>query len=227
MAKEVKVVNYDNVEIKVTIDGKRKYYEVQEGYRLYPMDIRTVDPADYARKGFIPELITYWQIGESSRLSYMIPIPDEQFCAIIAYDRAEDKRLERQRKCMVPGKSGTLIICRQASCRKAQENGLCPNYGKLDIQVNSTVSLDQMMEDTNWQPATQDITSSEANAHMMEDGFKIFLEQHQPKLRIIYEADAIGLTPAEIAAEYGFNPNTVYRDLQRIRKLAKEYFNQD
>lgn len=62
------------------------------------------------------------------------------------------------------------------------------------------------------------------NAHMMEDGFKEHLEAHNPRLRKIYEEQAIGFSVSDMVNNHGFNENTTYKDSQRIMNLAKEYF---
>ena len=55
----------------------------------------------------------------------MIPVKEELYKPLIAPDKAEYKRNERKRKCMVHGKNGALIMCREASCIKARMEGRC------------------------------------------------------------------------------------------------------
>lgn len=53
----------------------------------------------------------------------MVPVKEELYKPLIAPEKAEDKRNERKRKCMVPVKNGALVMCREAFCMKARMEG--------------------------------------------------------------------------------------------------------
>ena len=122
MAKNVREVKFkdNDVDVVVTItteeDGTSRF-QAPAGYKMYPMDLDGIkNPSLY---GYDRDLIMMWPVGEKKRLSYMVPVKETIFNPLIAPDKAEDKRNERKRKCMVPGKNGALVMCREASCMKS------------------------------------------------------------------------------------------------------------
>ncbi len=198
-----------------------------DGYTMYPMELDGIEPNMYKSYGFDPALIRPWKVGCKTRMAYLVPVRDIEYNALIADEKAEQKREERKSKCLVAGKNGYPIICRETSCWKAYEEGRCTCYGNLNNVTADDVYLEDMMTDTNWEPSTDDTTSGTAMAHVMEDEFKEYLAHHQKKLRTIYEDNICGLDAAKIAAKHGYNINTTYRYLKKIKKLADEFFNQD
>ena len=158
MAIEVKRVDfYDNgriyatVEVKTYEDGRVEIVP-PDGYRMYPMNIETADTSAHS---FVPELIRMWWKGSRRYKCYMVPVLEELFNAMMRPDWSEDKRNLRSHKCRVEGAHGTPIICRRASCTG------CPNVGK-DMETNQTSYIEDLKKNSNWEPATEDITSTEA-----------------------------------------------------------------
>ena len=88
----------------------------------------------------------------------MVPVLEELFNAMMRPDWSEDKRNLHSHKCRVEGAHGTPIICRRASCTG------CPNAGK-DMKTNQTSSIEDLKNNSNWESAKEDITSTKAMGH--------------------------------------------------------------
>lgn len=234
MAKERQIKFYkdDHQTIRATVtiieenDGT-SHFICPDGFTMYPMELDGIEPNMYKDYGFDPALIKPWKVGNKTRMAYLVPVRDIEYKPLIADEKAEQKREERKSKCLIPGKNDRPVLCRETCCWKAYEEGRCTCYGKLDSNVAGNVYLEDMMADSNWEPATTDITSETVMADIEEAEFKDYLAHHQKKLRTIYEENMKGLGVADIATKYGFNENTTYRDLQRIKKFAKKFFNQE
>ena len=94
----------------ITNESGEKEFQVPEGYVLYPMAID--DENDPAASEYDRELIVNRLVGRNSRKSYLVPVPEAMYHAMLSSEKAEDKRTERAGKCQVPGKRGGLIMCR-------------------------------------------------------------------------------------------------------------------
>ncbi len=227
MAKNVKEVKFNdnNVTVVVTVvtdDEGNKHFQAPEGYKMFPMDLDGItNPAMY---GYDRDLIKSWKVGEKKRISYMVPVKEDMYNPIIAPDKAEDKRDERNRKCMVPGKNGNLIICREASCTKARLEGRCPYADGGCGVTHGEVSLDQMMTDSHFEPSIMDTTSDEAITNLDYEDFLDSLAQVQQKLADICRLKNEGYKIKEIAKFLKMKENTVGNDIRRIKALEIQYF---
>lgn len=213
---------YDNDRIYATVEAKtyedgRVEIVPPDGYRMYPMDIETADASVH---GYASELIRMWWKGSRQHKCYMVPVPEEQFHALMRPDWSEDKRNLRSHKCRVEGAHGTSIICRKASCVG------CPNAGK-DMETNQTSYIEDLKKNSNWEPATEDTTSSETMGHVLYDELICFLAKHQKKLAKIKLLEDEGYSVKEIHEILDLSINTIYTDRKRIEKLEKEFFKED
>ena len=223
MAINVKAVKfYDNgriyatVEIKTYEDGRVEIVP-PDGYRMYPMDIEN---ADISAHSYAPKLIRMWWKGSRQYKCYMVPVLEELFNAMMRPDWSEDKRNLRSHKCRVEGAHGTPIICRRASCTG------CPNAGK-DMETNQTSYIEDLKKNSNWEPATEDITSTEAMGRILYDELINFLAKHQKKLAQIKLLEDEGFSVNEIDKILDLPSNTIYSDRKRIKKLESEFFKED
>ena len=218
--KEVKF--YDNGRIYATVEVKTDEYGRVEiappdGYRMYPMDIET---ADITAHNYTPELIRMWWKGSRRYKCHMVPVPEEQYNAMMRPDWSEDKRNLRSHKCLVEGAHGTPIICRRASCTG------CPNAGK-DMETNQTSYIEDLKKNRNWEPATEDTTSGVAMDHINHEELIDFLSKHQKKLAKIKQLEDEGYSVKEIHEILHLSINTIYTDRKRIKKLENEFFKED
>ena len=108
MKKEVKFYQQSAV-VTVTIitnEAGEKEFQVPDGYVLYPMEYGGSN--DPAASEYEPDLIDERLVGSTQRISYMVPVPETMYHAILAPEKAQDKRSERARKCLIPGKRSSV-----------------------------------------------------------------------------------------------------------------------
>lgn len=138
---------------------------------MYPMDLDGIKNSSLY--GYDRDLVMMWPVGEKKRLSYMVPVKEAIFNPLIAPDKAEDKRDERKRKCMVPGKNSCLVMCREASCMKARMEGRCQHPDGDCSITHSELYIEDLKANSHYEPSTDDITHDEAMAHIE---YKDFLD---------------------------------------------------
>lgn len=210
----------DRVSVEVTIetndDGTTRII-TPDGHQMYPMDIRNIQwKSDL---GLDPDLIVKRTVGENKRLSYMVPVKEELYRPIIAPEKAADKCREREGKCPVPGKRGGSILCREASCRKAREEGRCPypdGYGMKRLVFVADPNLLRRNEGC-------DSTADTAISNVMYEEFLDFLTKIAPKLADVYRLQQEGYHIREIAEMMHLNQNTVGGYSRRAKKLKIEF----
>lgn len=218
MKKEVKFYQQSAV-VTVTIitnESGEKEFQVPEGYVLYPMEYGGSN--DPAASEYEPDLIDERLVGSTQRISYMVPVPETMYHAILASEKAQDKRSERARKCRVPGMRGGLIMCREASCRKAQAEGRCPymnGRAVATLQVPYNEELDKV--------TVEDQTSRMALGQAEYDEILDVLAKKAPKLADICRLKLEGYTNDEIGQMLHLNSNTIGTDMRRIRETVINY----
>lgn len=220
MKKEVKFYQQSTV-ITVTIltnESGEKAFQVPEGYVLYPMEVN--DENDPAASEYDRDLVVNRLVGRSSRKSYLVPVPEAMYHAILASEKAEDKRTERAGKCQVPGKRGGLIMCRESSCRKAQAEGRCPYMNGKAMAPQQVTYIEELDEVTG-----EDRTSHDALAQVEYEEILDVLAKKAPKLADICRLKLAGYTNDEIGQMLHLNSNTIGTDMRRIRETVINYNN--
>ena len=219
MKKEVKFYDQnEEITVAITIDENgKKEFKVPEGYTLYPMEYECSN--DPGASKYDPDLICDRYVGRTSRISYMVPVPEKMYHAILAPEKAEDKRKERAAKCKIPGKRETSVMCRESSCRKAQIEGRCPKMMGTAFVIQQVTYIEELDEVTD-----EDQTSRAALGQAVYDEILDLLEKKQKKLAAICELKVAGYKNREIGQMLHINENTVETDVRRIRELIDIYY---
>lgn len=202
----------------ITNESGKKEFQVPEGYVLYPMEVD--DENDPAASEYDRDLIVNRLVGRSSRKSYLVPVPEEMYHAMLSSEKAEDKRTERAGKCQVPGKRGGLIMCRESSCRKAQAEGRCPYMNGTAMAPQQVAYIEELDEVTG-----EDRTSQDALGKAEYDEILDVLAKKAPKLADICRLKLAGYTNDEIGEMLHLNSNTIGTDMRRIRETVINYNN--
>lgn len=95
------------------------------------------------------------------------------------------------------------------------------------METNQTSYIEDLKKNSNWEPATEDITSTEAMGRILYDEFINFLAKHQKKLAQIKLLEDEGFSVNEIHEILDLPSNTIYSDRKRIKKLESEFFKED
>ena len=173
---------------------------------------------DPAASEYDRDLVVNRLVGRSSSKSYLVPVPEAMYHAILASEKAEDKRTERAGKCQIPGKRGGLIMCREASCKKAQAEGRCPYMNGTAMPAQQVTYIEELDEVTG-----EDRTSQDALGKAEYDEILDVLAQKAPKLADICRLKLAGYTNDEIGQMLHLNSNTIGTDMRRIREAVINY----
>lgn len=95
------------------------------------------------------------------------------------------------------------------------------------METNQTSYIEDLKKNSNWEPATEDITSTEAMGRILYNELINFLAKHQKKLAQIKLLEDEGYSVKEIHEMLDLPSNTIYSDRKRIKKLEGEFFKED
>ena len=95
------------------------------------------------------------------------------------------------------------------------------------METNQTSYIEDLKKNSNWEPATEDITSTEAMGRILYDELINFLAKHQKKLAQIKLLEDEGFSVNEIHKILDLPSNTIYSDRKRIKKLESEFFKEN
>lgn len=101
--------------------------------------------------GWDPDLIQNWLIGDIRHRSYMVPVHPELYTVLMTMEWREAADDTLQRRCRIPDGKGLTQVCRRRSCSN------CPHANE-DRITSVPVSLDALMENSNHEASTGDVT---------------------------------------------------------------------
>ena len=196
---------------------KVDFSKAPEGFRYAPM----VVTKDVVREWNLDrDYVTYHRIGSRLHLCYMTLIPEEMYHSYMADMKAEDKRLERENRCLITSpKTGRLIMCPEYN--KCCD---CKLAGDLKMQKNRSLSLDEMFENNIYEEAaTSKDPAEEVMASITEESLLQELDSIDPKLGNILRLRLNVLEPKAIMDKLNIKRSTFYDDMKRIAKVAEKY----
>ena len=199
----------------MSINVKADFNNAPAGYRYVPMIITKEQIKDWELD---PKFVTYHRIGATLHLCYMVPIEEEKYPSYMADLKAEDKRRERERRCLIESpKTGQLIMCPESNRCYG-----CPNADKEHL-ITEPLSLDSLMEDSHWEPVGDDDTSRKAMAKIGAEEFFEYLKKTEPKYIEVYKLVLKHYTVADISEQTGLSKKSIYNYLERIEKLHDQF----
>jgi hypothetical protein len=218
MPKEAKTVPfYENgkiiatVTVEFTENGKKLV--PSPGFKLYPMDIHDVEVSE---RELDPDLIMNWLIGDVRRRSYMVPVRSELYSELMIMEWKEAADNTLQRRCRIPDGNGLTKVCRRRSCCN------CPHTNE-DHATSVPMSLDALMEDSNYEASTGDITSEMAMSRIEEEEFLAYLAHHDPKFVTVYKKLKVGYSTADIASMLNVTDRMIRNYRKEIKKLREQF----
>lgn len=203
----------------MSINVKADFNNAPAGYRYVPMIITKEQIKDWELD---PKFVTYHRIGATLHLCYMVPIEEEKYPSYMADLKAEDKRRERERRCLIESpKTGQLIMCPESNRCYG-----CPNAGNPDMPKCSAISIDTLYEKNEYElPDATGDCENEVLAKMTAEDILNDLESANTKLARIFELRLEGYEPKEISEILGIKRSTLYDDMKKIAKIAGKYIN--
>lgn len=191
------------------------YNSARPGYKIIPVPITDgprMESDDI--KG-----ITYRKIGGTWHQCYMIEVPTRIANYITSYDRElSDEARKASRHIISSPKTGKRIVCDfHNSCYG------CPYAGCLNMETNTTASIEQMYEDTGAELPMHDATSDIAISEATLNELLTELRHTDQRLADILNLRLQGLEAKEIGIELGIKKSTLYDNMKRIRDIAAKY----
>lgn len=213
----------ETIEVSITYrDGKPVDYKLPEGWSMYAMDISSTNDFNYY---YDPDFISYPLVGGKRKKSFMVPVRNTIGKPLTAMDKTEDKRRERESKCLVPGKRGHEILCREPSCRKAILEGRCPYTDSNGMKRTRHISTEELSQSEIFEyDRIGDITHDTALGNINTGDFVTYLKKNQTnktRLPEILNLLLDGHSQVEVGRILGID-NAVYQVIL-IRKLWKIY----
>lgn len=213
----------ETIEVSITYrDGKPVDYKLPEGWSMYAMDISSNNDFNYH---YDPDFISYPLVGSKRKKSFMIPVRNDIGKAITAMDKTEDKRRERDSKCLVPGKRGKEIICREPSCRKAILEGSCPYADSNGMKRKRMISTEELSRNEVFEyDHMGDVTHDTAMGNINTDDFINYLHDNQPEGAVLPEILNLLLEGcSQVEAGKILKIDNVVYQTNLLRKLWKKY----
>ena len=183
--------------------------------KLIPMEITRKEAS---AMGLDPTDVRPVKIG--SRLVYGLLIPagsEEQYRDIIRDIWAEEKRIERSRRCTIPNGHGKTKRC-EGHCNQCEQ-----------LKTGSTISLDYMKEE-NGKEISEPIaeTSSTILTAMLFQDLMDILNNQDPTLAEIFSLLYDGESQRSIARITGINAQSTVQDRFRgIRHILQQYVSRE
>lgn len=204
-------------------DGKDTIMEnlkKQDKQHQVPMEVTNETIRDF---GIKPEDVTWRRIGSRKCRVVMVDATEAQYKAYMEPIWAENKREDRDGRCMVKGKSGRLIRCPESnSCEK------CERSSEVCRERNKTASL-SFLVDEGAEPAAEGSFEDNVIFKMLLEDLIAMLTEIEPNYGRIFRMLYDGATQQEMADELGIKQRTVSDDIKKIRSLVqplvKEIFN--
>ncbi len=128
---------------------------------------------------------------------------------------AEDKREERDGRCLIPGKNRKLIRCPES--RKCSE---CKLYSEACKECNKTASLSLLAEEGT-EPACQESFEDDVVYGMILQDLISMIGDIKPEYGSIFQMLYDGITQKEMAAELEMNERTISDYVKAVRQIIR------
>lgn len=146
----------------------------------------------------------------------MIPVDtQEQYNDYMRPIWAEEKRRERNSRCVISDGKGKVIRCTN-DCSK------CDHYLNFGKRNGSVISLDRLYEDANVEPKNPSSMDETAIYTVILDELLKILGEIKPKYSRIFELLYQGYNGREIAETLDMPNSTVKDDIRKLRKIVQD-----
>ena len=173
--------------------------------------------------GIKKENITWRLIGNRKCRVVMVDATEEEYKAYMEPILAEIKRVERENRCLVPGKDDKLILCPEYNRCKD-----CRCFSEVCLEENKTASLSYLV-DTEVEPTVEGSFEDDIIYESILDDLISMLSEIKPRYGKLFRLLYDGATQQEMAATLGIKQRTVSSDIRKIRDivqpLMKDIFN--
>ncbi|WP_055668220.1 RNA polymerase sigma factor [Desnuesiella massiliensis] len=146
----------------------------------------------------------------------MMPVDNlEQYSEYMRPIWAEEKRKERNSRCLISDGKGKVIRC-------TNDCSQCEHYLNFGKRNGSVVSLDRLYEEANVEPENPSSMDETAIYTVILEELLKMLGEIKPKYSSIFELLYQGYNSREIAETLDIPNSTVKDDIRRLRKIVQE-----
>ena len=157
------------------------------------------------------DLVPYF-VGTKKILIY--PCPADEVFSRIKLQELREKYTKRSRddRCLVPGKSGRLIVC--------PEKNRCEECPFKDSKIPRVISMDAFQE------AGGDLEArgTDMLGDLLTNEFLEYVQQVKPECYPVLDMKLEGFSVAEISRELELPYHVIRYRLDQVRVLATEFF---
>ncbi len=151
------------------------------------------------------------KIGTRMTTGILIPASDEQYREYIHSEWNEEKRIERQRRCMVISpKTGKLIKCK----------GCCEKCDRMKDGL--PLSLDMFYEETGYEIPDENQDIHNLETELLFEQLLTLLEKQAPELAHIFEEMYNGAGQREIERDLGIAHGTMTDMVKKMRNILQK-----
>lgn len=165
--------------------------------------------------------IRYVKIGALPYPCILEWVPAEECMGYIRLEWAEVKVKDRSGRCLLPNGKGGYIRCPDhKSCYT------CDRIGRTDFSTNRPVSLDELLENKNYELKASFLSDFTVTETMeLLEQLIVELNKRSPKYGEIFLALFYGAKKIiKIAKKLNIPEKNIYKDVAKVRKLAQEIY---
>ncbi|MCD8221258.1 MAG: hypothetical protein LUD07_03495 [Clostridiales bacterium] len=165
--------------------------------------------------GIKPEDVTWRRIGNRKCRVVMVDATEAEYKAYMEPIWAEQKRQNRESRCLVPGKGGKLIRCPESNkCEK------CSHASEVCHEMNRPASLSFLVDEGAEPVAPGSFEDTVIYESLLEDLIAM-LSEIEPKYGEIFRMLYDGATRQKMADKLGMKQWTVSDCIKRIRSIVQ------
>jgi len=165
--------------------------------------------------GIKPEDVTWRLIGNRKCRVVLVDATKEVYDEYMLTIWAEQKREDRESRCLVPGKNGKLIRCPESNkCAN------CSHASKVCRERNRPASLSFLI-DEGAEPASPDSVENTVIYEALLEDLIARLSEIEPKYGEIFRLLYDGATQQEMADRLGMKQRTVSDYIKKIRAIVQ------
>ena len=162
-----------------------------------------------------------WYVGEIGITVHLTPADEETYEYLLKSLRAKYLKEHRERRCQIPGKKKTLIMCPE--CNKCDA---CPFPEYCDRWTASPLSLDIMIENGNEIPCTEEGFEQVEQRDEVQAICEAIRAENPKYLRAIVLKEIVGMSVQEIAERMNETARNVYYYIERAKEIGRNSLSQ-
>lgn len=186
------------------------------GTAAFPAPIEIENEEQMEALGITREQCCTWQIGRISVTVHLTPADQETYEYLLRDLRGKYLREHRERRCRIPGKLKTMIVCPERN--KCDD---CPYPEYRGLWTGKPISLDAMMEKGYEIPYTENGYEQVALEGEVQAICEAIRRENPKYLQAILLRELAGMSAQEIADRMQDTPRKVYYYIEKAKEIGR------